>query len=200
MDLIDKLNWRYATKQFDNTKTIPAEKMKQLMEAIRLSPSSYGLQLFKVLIIEDLELREKLKSASWNQSQITDSSALVIFCNYKEVNGKHIDEYIKLKSETEKVDVAKLEAYSEFMKSKINKMTQSEKDNWTRRQTYIALGFLLTACAELKIDACPMEGFEKEKYNKILGLTEQNLETAVIAPIGFRSQSDKLQHLPKVFG
>jgi len=198
MKLINDLKWRYATKQFDKTKKIPNEELKQIMEVVRLSPSSYGLQLYKVLIIEDSEIREKLKAASWNQSQIIDSSALVIFCNYKDINDDHIDDYIKLKSETEQKDINELKSYGDFMKSKLREMTQSEKDKWTKRQTYIALGFLLTACAELKIDACPMEGFEKEKYDEILGLSGNNLDASVIATIGYRSESDNTQFLPKV--
>lgn len=198
MELINNLKWRYATKQFDNSKKIPAEELNLLMEAVRLSPSSYGLQLYKVLIIEDNEIREKLKAASWNQSQITDSSALVVFCNYKNVKGKHIDDYIKLKADTENSDIEKLKGYGDFMKSKVSEMSETEMDSWTKRQTYIALGILLSAAAELKIDACPMEGFEPEKYNDILGLNGQNLNAAVIATIGYRSEYDKSQNLPKV--
>ena len=198
MKLINDLKWRYATKQFDNTQKIPEEDLKQLMEVVRLAPSSYGLQLYKVLIINDQETREKLKAASWNQNQITDASALVVFCNYKDVNDHHIDEYLNLKSETEQNDRNSLKGYGDFMKSKINEMTQSEKDSWTKRQTYIALGLMLTACAELRIDACPMEGFEKDKYNEILGLAEHNLNASVIVAIGYRDESDKTQHLPKV--
>lgn len=198
MKLINDLKWRYATKQFDNTQKIPEEELKQLMEVVRLAPSSYGLQLYKVLIVEDPEIREKLKAASWNQNQITDSTTLVVFCNFKEINDNHIDDYIKLKSETEQKDINKLKGYGDFMKSKVKEMTKSEKDSWTKRQTYIALGFLLTACAELKIDACPMEGFEVDKYNEILGLADQNLSASVIAAIGYRDKSDKIQYLPKV--
>jgi nitroreductase len=198
MKLINDLKWRYATKQFDNTKNIPEEELKQLMEVVRLAPSSYGLQLYKVLIINDQETREKLKAASWNQNQITDASALVVFCNYKDIHDNHIDDYIKLKSETELIDINKLKGYGDFMKRKVKEMTKSEKDSWTKRQTYIALGFLLTACAELKIDACPMEGFEVDKYNEILDLAEQNLSASVITAIGYRDKSDKTQNLPKV--
>ena len=198
MKLLNDLKWRYATKQFDSTQKIPEEELKQLMDVVRLAPSSYGLQLYKVLIINDQETREKLKAASWNQNQITDASALVVFCNYQDVNDHHIDDYINLKSETEQKDINNLKGYGDFMKRKVKGMTQSGKDSWTKRQTYIALGFLLTACAELKIDACPMEGFEIEKYNEILGLADQNLSASVIAAIGYRDKSDKTQHLPKV--
>lgn len=198
MKLIDNLKWRYAVKKFDKDKNIPEEELKKLMQAIQLAPSSYGLQLYKVLVIEDKEIREKLKQASWNQSQITDSSALIVFCNYNNVDHNHIDEYINLKCEKENKCYDDLKGYADFMKQKLNEMSDSDRDAWTTRQTYIALGILLTACAELRIDACPMEGFEAEKYNEILGLTQQNLNASVIAAVGYRSESDNTQFLPKV--
>lgn len=198
MNLIDNLKWRYAVKQFDISKKIPDDKMRKIMEAVRLAPSSYGLQLYKVIIIEDEETRKKLKAASWNQSQITDSSALVVFCNYKSINHYHIDEYLNLKCEIEKTKYGDLKGYGDFMKNKLAEMTEEERDSWTKRQTYIALGILLAACAELKIDSCPMEGFEPEKYNEILKLPEQNLNAAVITAIGYRSESDNSQFDPKI--
>lgn len=198
MEIIKNLNWRYATKKFDKDKKISVEQLKLLMETIRLAPSSYGLQLYKVLIIEDREIREELKQASWNQSQITDSSALVVFCNYNNVYHNHIDEYINMKCEKENKCYDDLKGYADFMKQKLNEMKETERNAWTIRQTYIALGVFLTACAELKIDACPMEGFEPEKYNEILGLKSKNLNASVIVPIGYRAESDTTQFLPKV--
>jgi len=198
MELLERLNWRYATKQFDKEKKVSEEKLNLLKEAISLAPTSYGLQLYKVLVIEDEELREKLKPASWNQSQITDASALLVFCNYTDVKDEHIDEYLELKAKAENLDVNVLKGYGDFMKSKIVGLPVEEKEAWTRRQTYIALGFLLNSAAELEIDACPMEGFEPDQYNEILGLTEQNLNAALIAPIGYRAATDKNQHSPKV--
>ena len=198
MELLKSLNWRYATKQFDKNRRIPEDKLRLIMEAVRLAPSSYGLQLYKVLLIENDEIREKLKAASWNQGQITDSSALVVFCNYTNVADNHIDEYLRLKSKTENCDITDLKGYGDFMKAKVSEMSKRDMNFWTARQTYIALGFLLTACAELKIDACPMEGFEADKYNAILGLTDKNLNAAVIATIGYRTESDSTQHQPKV--
>lgn len=198
MNLIDNLKWRYAVKQFDRNRKIPEDQLKKIMEAIRLAPSSYGLQLYKVLIIEDEETRNKLKAVSWNQSQITDSSALVVFCNYKNVDHNHIDEYLNLKCEIEKTKYDDIKGYGDFMKNKLAEMTEEEQDSWTMRQTYIALGILLTACAELRIDACPMEGFEADKYNELLKLPEQNLNAAVIAAIGYRSESDNSQFGPKI--
>ena len=198
MELINNLNRRYATKKFDTLKKIPESHMKILTEAIRLAPSSYGLQLYKVLIIEDEITRAKLRKVSGNQSQVTDSSALVIFCNYINVTYDHVDEYIKRKSLAENKSPDRMKGYGDFIKNDIHSKTKEERDSWTKRQTYIALGFLLAACAELHIDACPMEGFKAKEYNKILGLEEQNLNAAVIAAIGYRSLDDQTQYLPKV--
>jgi len=197
MALVDNLKWRYATKIFDPTKKISKEDLNKIMRTVQLSASSYGLQLYKVLIIENRDLREKLKPVSWGQNQITEASHLVVFCNYTEVEDKHIDEYMELKAKTEKLKIAELKDYGDFVKEKIGDKSKDERINWTARQTYIALGNLLSACAELKIDACPMEGFEFEKYNEILNLSEQGLNASVIATIGYRSEKDETQHCEK---
>lgn len=198
MELIKNLNWRYATKQFDVSKKVSKIELGKIKEAIQLSVSSYGLQLYKVLIIENKEIREKLKSVSWGQNQITDASHLFIFCNYTNVENKHIDNFLELTAKKQNINVNVLDGYGDFMKEKINEMGIDEQKSWTKRQTYIALSNLLNACAELKIDACPMEGFESEKYNEILGLSKNGLNAAVIAPIGYRSQNDDSQYRKKV--
>ena len=198
MNIIEGLNWRYATKRFDASKKVKPEDLKVIMEAVRLSASSYGLQLYKVLVIEDQELRERLKSASWGQSQITDASQLIVFCNYTDVTDENIDEYIDLKAETQGLDKEGLKDYGNMMKGSMAGLSEAQKSIWTAKQTYIALGNLLATCSMLKIEACPMEGFEPAKYNEILGLTEKGLNAAVIATIGYRSEEDKTQHLKKV--
>ena len=151
-----------------------------------------------MLVIEDKEIREKLKPASWGQSQITDSSHLFVFCNYTEVNDEHIDDYLRLKAETQELDIEGLKDYGSMMKGSMSGLSDAQKSQWTAKQTYIALGNLLAACSMLKIDACPMEGFDPAKYNEILGLTEKGLNASVIATIGYRSEEDKTQHLKKV--
>lgn len=198
MNIINNLKWRYATKLFDPTKKISKGNLNLIMEAIQLSPSSYGLQLYKIQILEDLQLRKQLKSASFNQRQITDASHLVVFCNYVEVTEKHIEEYFILKSTIEQVDISDFKQYLDFVKADVMNKSETEKEKWTSNQTYLALGNLLNICAELKIDACPMEGFENEKYNEILGLSKQGLNASVVASIGYRSQEDKTQYSNKV--
>ena len=198
MELINSLNWRYATKKFDPTKKVSEEDLALIKEAIRLSASSYGLQLYKVLVIEDAEIRERLKPASWGQSQITDASHLFVFCNYAEVRDDHIDEYLNLKADTQGLEVESLVDYGNMMKGSMSGLSDAQKAQWTAKQTYIALGNLLAVCSLMRIDACPMEGFEPAKYNDILGLTEKGLNASVIATVGYRSEEDKTQFLKKV--
>ena len=198
MELIESLNWRYATKKFDPNKKIKPEDLETIKEAVRLSASSYGLQLYKVLVIDDPEIREKLKPASWGQTQITDASHLFVFCNYTDVNDQNIDDYLDLKANTQNLDRDGLADYGKMMKGAVSGMSETIKSQWTARQTYIALGNLLAACSMLRIDACPMEGFEPAKYNEILGLNEKDLNAAVIATVGYRSEEDQTQHLKKV--
>jgi nitroreductase len=198
MAYIENLKWRYATKKFDSSKKISTENLGKLKEAIQLSVSSYGLQLYKVLIVENAALREKLKPASWGQDQITEASHLVVFCNYTDIKDKHVDDFLNMTAKSQNMEVKNLSGYGDFIKGKIKEMNTTESFNWTSRQTYLALGNLISACAELKIDSCPMEGFEPEKYNEILGLSKQGLNAAVIATIGYRSNEDHTKNRPKV--
>ncbi len=198
MELIKNLRWRYATKKFDSTKKISNQHLHTLKEAIQLSVSSYGLQLYKVLIIENTETRKKLQAVSWNQSQITEASHLFVFCNYTEASSKDVETYIQQTATVRQIPLENLTAYKNFMVLKLSEKTAVEKTNWLKSQTYLALGNLLTACAELKIDACPMEGFEAESYNKILNLNKQGLSASVIATVGYRHPEDTSQNAPKI--
>lgn len=198
MNLLEHLQWRYATKKFDPTKKVSSNDLEKIKQAIQLSVSSYGLQLYKVLIIENLEIREKLKPVSWNQSQITDASHLIVFCNYIDATPQAIDNFIEQTAVTRNLDLERLNGYGDFIKSKLNEKSDTEKTSWLKSQTYLALGNLLSACAELKIDACPMEGFEPEAYNEILGLNGQGLNAAVISPIGYRHEEDHTSGQAKV--
>lgn len=195
---IENQNWRYATKKFDATKKISAEDLEILKEAIRLSTSSYGLQPYKVFIIEDPAIREALKPASWNQSQITEASQLVVFANYTKLDETVINNYIERISKTREVPTEAIQGYGDFMKSKILGLTPEQQAIWTSKQTYLALGNLINAAAELKIDATPMEGFEPEKYNDVLNLNALNLNASLVATIGYRHEEDANQHVKKV--
>lgn len=198
MELIKNLKWRYATKKFNSSKKVSQENLEKLKEAVQLSVSSYGLQMYKVLIIENSDIREELKPASWNQNQITDASHLFVFCHFISDLDKEVDNFIELTAKTRNLNKERLVGYGDFIKTKIGEKTATERISWLKSQTYLALGNLISACAELQIDACPMEGFEIEKYNQILNLTERGLSASVIAPIGYRHQEDETSYLEKV--
>lgn len=195
---LESLNWRYATKKFDSEKEISKEDLNTLLEAIRLSPSSYGLQPYHVIVIKNKELREKLKSASWGQPQITDASYLIVFANNTSFDAELIDSYLTNVSQTRDIELSNLQQYGDFMKSKLIDLPNNLKESWTAKQAYLALGNLLSAAASLKIDACPMEGFEAEVYNELLGLNDKNLNTAVVTAVGYRAADDDTQHYGKV--
>ncbi|MBO0340403.1 MAG: NAD(P)H-dependent oxidoreductase [Allomuricauda sp.] len=198
MELLENLKWRYATKKFDSSKSINKDDLEKLKQAVQLSVSSYGLQLYKVLIIQNKALKKELREAAWNQSQLTDASHIFVFCNYTERDNRDIDAFIEATSKTQGTPLEKLEGYGDFIKTSLSSKPIKEWQNWSEKQTYLALSNLLTACAELKIDSCPMEGFEQEKFNAILGLDQKGLNAAVIAPVGYRSEEDHTQFRKKV--
>ncbi|MFV5700908.1 NAD(P)H-dependent oxidoreductase [Flavobacterium sp. XS2P12] len=195
---LDHQNWRYATKKFDATKKITTEDLNTLKEAIRLSSSSYGLQPYKIIIVESPELRAKLQPSAWGQSQIVEASHLIIFANETNIGDIAIDSFLKNISKTRSTPIEALSGYGDFMKSKISTLTSEAKDIWTAKQTYLALGNLLNAAAELKIDATPMEGFVPAQVNEILGLDELGLNATLIATLGYRHEEDATQHYKKV--
>lgn len=195
---IENQNWRYATKKFDATKKVSTTDLETLKEAIRLSASSYGLQLYKIIIVENSEIRAKLQPASWGQTQIVDASHLIVFANQTNVGNAEIDTYIDNVSQTRNLPVDALSGYADFMKGAINPLSEEAKNNWTAKQTYLALGNLLNAAAELRIDVTPMEGFDAKQYNEILGLDKLDLNTSVVAAVGYRHEEDATQHSKKV--
>ena len=196
--ILENRTWRYATKKFDSSKKISNEELNLLLEATRLSASSYGLQPYHVLVITNPEIREQLKPVSWGQSQVTDASHLIVFAHQKDFGGELVDDYLANVSETRNIPVDTLKGYGDFAKSKLVDLPQTTKEDWAAKQVYLALGNLMQAAAELKIDTCPMEGFEAEAYNTILNLNDKNLSASVVLPLGYRSEEDQTQHLAKV--
>ena len=197
-NFIENQKWRYATKKFDASKKVSASDLETLKEAIQLSTSSYGLQLYKVFIIENPEVRAQLQPASWGQSQIIEASHLFVFTNIVDVQDQHIDAYVQNFANTRGLTVEDLKGYSDFMKSKIVSLPVDQKAVWTSKQTYLALANLMNAAAELKIDVTPMEGFEPEKYNEILGFNALGLNASLVAAVGYRHEEDATQHYVKV--
>jgi nitroreductase len=197
-EYLESLHWRYATKKFDPSRSIPEADLKVLLSAVRLSASSYGLQPYKILVLQDEALREQLRPSCWNQPQITEASHVLVIANRVDFDADLIDSYLEEVSETRGIQMENLSGYGDFMKSKLLDLPVSTKATWTARQAYIALGNLLSAAAVQRIDACPMEGFDQAQVDEILGLGEQGLTTAVIIPVGYRSEADDTQHYKKV--
>jgi nitroreductase len=195
---LESQNWRYATKKFDATKKISPSDLDILKEAIRLTSSSYGLQPYQVLIIENPEIRAKLQPASWGQAQVVDASHLIVFANYTKIDNDDIDAFFKNICETRNMPIDPLLGYKEFMTNTISKKSNEEINIWNQKQTYLALGNLLNAAADLKIDVCPMEGFVSDQYNEILGLDKLHLNASLVAAVGYRSEEDANQHYKKV--
>ncbi len=198
MDILSKLNTRYATKVFDPTKKVTDADMEKLLEAIRLSASSYGLQPYKVLVVKDPKIRAELRKVAWDQPQITDSSALLVFAVNYETNAKSVDEFVDLISQTRNIPRDALSGYGDMMKGSIQSQSPEQIETWVSKQAYIALGFGLVSAAVLDLDACPMEGFSPADFDRILDINKLGLKSKVIMAVGYRSKDDHYQDLAKV--
>ena len=197
--LIDQLNWRYATKQYDPARKISAQDWATLEEALVLTPSSAGLQPWTFLVIDDPNVRTKLLLAAYGQPQVADASHLVVFATKTNFSAADVDAHIRQAAKVRGVSVESLEGLRAMaLRSVVHGMTEAERRNWAVNQTYIALGNFLTSAALLGIDATPMEGFEKCRFDDILGLKAPGLSASVIAAVGYRKQTDKYATLPKV--
>jgi nitroreductase len=192
--LIEALNFRYATKQFDAAKKIDPATWSALEQSLILTPSSFGLQPWKFLIITDPAIREELIPHTWGQRQVADCSHLVVMAVQKAVDVAYIDKFIARSAEVRGVSVESLAGYRNMMAGATGMMTT----DWAAKQAYIALGQFMLAAAALGIDTCPMEGFIQAKYDEILGLESRNLTTAVLCPAGYRSADCKYATLAKV--
>ncbi len=197
--LINQLNWRYATKQFDPQRKIRAEDWAALEEALVLSPSSYGLQPWKFIVVTDPAVKEKLVPVSWGQRQPADCSHLVVFAIKKDIGQREIDNFIARVAQVRNAPAESLSAYRDIMTGRIvHGLDNAGRNAWSTRQVYLALGNFLNSAALLGIDACPMEGIDAAKYNEILGLDKQGLSAVVAAAAGYRAATDKFATAKKV--
>jgi nitroreductase len=196
--LIEALEWRYACKKFDANKRISDTDLDTILDSIQLTPSSYGLQPIKVLLIETKELREQIKPIAWNQAQVVDASHLLVFCHYTALSESYIDQHVSLMANTRNLPIEKLQGFGTHVKSSIATMDADHVNQWTGKQTYIALGQVLLSCALLKIDATPMEGFDRKALDELLDLSKDGLSTSLLCPIGYRHAEDPYISLKKV--
>ncbi len=189
-DLISALNFRYATKAFDPTRKITPETWDTIEKSLALTPSSFGLQPWKFIVVDSPEIREQLKTVSWNQPQITDASHLVVFTARNELTKNDINRWISRLAEVQGTPIENLAGYAGMISSFSSNMSASEKQAWNTRQVYIALGQLMTASAVMGIDTCPLEGISPSDYDKILGLENSGYTTVVACALGYRSADD----------
>jgi nitroreductase/dihydropteridine reductase len=198
MSIIQKLQWRAAIKSFDKTKKLTPEQLNDLLTAVRLSPSGAGLQPYKIIVVEDAEIREKLREAAHGQAQLTHSSQVIVFAAETNVDTAFVAKYIDLIAKTRNIGRESLAGFENSISNMVNNMTEEQKITWAAKQAYIALGVLISAAADLGIDACPMEGFQPGKFDELLGLNKLGLTSVVIAPVGFRSDEDVYSKQAKV--
>jgi nitroreductase len=197
--LLQQLNWRYATKKFDPTRKIPAADWAVLEQALLLTASSYGLQPWKFIVVTDPALKTRLRGASWNQSQVEDCSHHVVLAAKQDISEADLDHFITRIAAVRGVTAESLAGYKGFMMGDlVNGPRHAIIKEWAARQTYIAMGNLLTSAAVVGIDACPFEGIEPAKYDEILGLQGTGYATVAACPLGYRSADDKYANTPKV--
>ena len=198
MNILNTLNWRYATKRMTGEK-VPDQKLKIILEAIRLAPTSLGLQPFTIWVIEDEALRRKINERANMQPQIQEASHLLIFAVWDEVSPEKIESYMQNIVRTRGVDRSSLAGFEAMVTNFVKRHNHPELINWMDRQAYIALGVGLVAAAEEQVDATPMEGFDRKAMDEILDLPTQGLHSVVMMTLGYRNTTaDKLANTPKV--
>jgi nitroreductase len=198
MDLITSLEWRYASKKM-NGKVVPREKIDRILKAVQLAPSSMGLQPYTVLVITDPELKQAILPVAYNQSQIIDSSHLLVFAAWADISPQQVEEYINHTAEIRKMPVESLADFKNTLLGMITTNTTEQNFQWAARQSYIAFATAIAAAAEERVDATPMEGFNGTELDKLLGLEQKGLRSVTLLPLGYRdTEKDWLANLPKV--
>lgn len=198
MDLIQSLEWRYAAKRMNGSK-VADEKIDRILEAIRLAPSSMGMQPYTVLVIEDEELKKKLRPVAWNQPQIEESSHLLVFAAWDNITPEQIEDFINYTAKVRNMPVGSLNDYKEMLLKMAANRSQEENFQWAAKQVYLALGTALVAAASEQVDATPMEGFDPAAADELLALKEKGLRSISFLPLGYRdAENDWLVKLPKV--
>ncbi|ARV06266.1 NAD(P)H-dependent oxidoreductase [Polaribacter sp. SA4-10] len=198
MDIIDSLQWRYATKKFDVNKQLSATQIKTLKEAFNLTATSYGLQPIKLVVIQNKEIQKELVKHSWNQQQIAQASHVLVICIPDKYTSEEVENYFSLVKKLRNTADAILKPFKNFLTEEIKNKSQEELFVSNKNQAYLALGNLLTVCALEKIDSCPMEGFIPQKYDEILNLKNHNLKSILVLPVGYRAEDDYMKDLTKI--
>lgn len=198
MEYLNKLQWRYATKRFDKSRKLNSTQVDNLLQAANLAPTSYGLQPFAIAMVTDDKVKEKLSPAAFNQPQVTEASHLFIFSARTDLTDRDVEQYIERIANTRGIPKESLADFDQTMKGTIKNLQPEQRFQWAARQAYISLGMLLSAAALQDIDACPMEGFNNDQFDEILGLKEKGFSTLAMVAAGYRSAEDEYQHYKKV--
>ncbi len=196
--VLDSLRWRYSTKQFDPARKVPADVWNAIEQSLVLSPSSFGLQPWKFVVITDQKVKDQLPAISWNQTQPKDCSHMVVLAGRKTMNADDVNRYIERIIKVRDIPGDPMRGYKDMMLGIVNSMPAADLDTWCAKQVYIALGFLMETCALLGVDACPMEGIVAPEYDKLLKLPETGYTALVGCAIGYRAAGDKYAAFPKV--
>jgi len=197
--LEETLRWRYATKTFDTTRKIDEKTWATLEHSIMLAPSSFGLQPFKVVVVDDPETRRKLQKVGWGQQQIVEAAKLVVFCGRSPTpDFNDLDEYMQRVADAENVAVSSLAGFRKMLATRLTTWTTESLRAWSAEQAYIAMGFLLLSAALLRVDACGMDGIDPAGFDSVLGLKEQGFATTAIVTLGYRLDTDERLKRPKV--
>ena len=197
-NVLSALYWRYATKKFDPKGKVSDADLGVLQESLRLSPSSMGVQPWKFLLISDQKMKDRLSAACYGQKQIRDASHVFVICSIKELTGEHLSHYFESVRDAnpekslagKAAQAARLAGYRKMIEGYSLSIGKARTSEWCHEQCYIALGFLLSACAHLNIDSCPIEGYDKAAVEKLLGLPEKGLQVATVVPVGCRAKDD----------
>ena len=198
MNLKEILEWRYSTKQFDQSQPVLEDKVKKILELTNLSASSYGMQPFKMVVIKNQNIKKRLVDSSYGQTNVGNSSHLIVFAARTDIDEAFIDNYIEIIAKKRNVSPESQSSYKKMLLNYINKKDKKAIQSWAADQIYIALGTFLVACASEEIDACPIGGFIPKEYDEVLKLADYNLKSVVVAAIGYRHIEDKYQHRAKV--
>ncbi len=197
--IIDALNWRYATKKFNGSKQIPDDVWHALEQSLVLAPSSFGMQPWKFVVVRNPEIRQKLVEQAWGQGKVAEASHLVVFTIKTDIGADDVPNYINRVKEVRNLPEDKLEGMANMIEGYLQEPPFNLiPDKWSAKQVYLALGFFLYSAALLGIDTCPIEGFLPEKFDEILGLKKQGYSSVVICTAGYRSEADRTASLAKV--
>ena len=198
MQLLQALNWRYAVKRFSNH-AVSQHQLQTLLEATRLSPSSYGLQPYRLIVVEDTALREQLVQHSYGQDKVLNCANLIVFAAFKDIDHQFVTDHMARLTSSRKLNAATQQHLEQqYRRALVDQVDAQQRQQWIRDQTYLALGNFLTSAALLNIDACPMTGIDSQQYDQLLQLPTANLTTIAIATVGVRHPEDGYASQPKV--